>query len=247
MIDRPVTGSLPACASTDTDSPSGIYVKSDEQPVTESVTARASDTEEPLVMTMSTVTMALSELRTSGCDDTDTGDIPVYKEYSILERRRPVEVLPDVNIQVVKSDSQWNSKDCCFGMCNEADSIDRSGICLCWDFLCWSVWGYRVSCLAAIVINDQSHGIDIYSDKRRVCTSGLGLAGGPMTPGDNVYSATLREDNDTDKHDELTGLTGCGVYSSTNRQRAIGGGGPVAEWAITRSGLQSEHSGLVDQ
>ena len=65
MINRPVTGSLPACAGTDTDSPSGIYVKSDKQPVTESVTARASDTEEPLVMTVSTVTMALSELRRS--------------------------------------------------------------------------------------------------------------------------------------------------------------------------------------
>ena len=162
-----------------------------------------------------------------------------------------MKVLPDVNIQVVKSDSQWNSKDCCFGMCNEADSIDRSGICLCWDFLCWLVWGYRVSCLAAIVINDQSHGIDIYSDERRVCTSGLGLAGGPMTPGDNVYSATLGEDKDTDRHDELTGLTGCGVYYSTNRQRAIGDR-PVAEWAMTRSGQQSdfpchEHSGLVDR
>ena len=113
------------------------------------------------------------------------------------------------------------------------------------------MWGYRVSCLAAIVINDQSHGIDIYSDDRRVCTSGLGLAGGPMTPGDNVYSATLGEDKDTDRHDELTGLTGCGVYSSTNRQRAIGDR-PVAEWAMTLSGLQSdfpchEHSGLVDR
>ena len=67
MIDRPVTGSLPACAGTDTDSPSGIYEKNDKQPVTESVTARASDTEEPLVMTVSAVIMALSELGTSVC------------------------------------------------------------------------------------------------------------------------------------------------------------------------------------
>ena len=116
-------------------------------------------------------------------------------------------------------------------MCNKAGSVDRSGICLCWDFLCWLVWGYRVSCLAAIVFNDQSHGIDIYSDERRVCTSGLGLAGGPMTPGDNVYSATLGEDKDTDRHDELTGLTGCGVYSSTNRQR------PIGNWGQTGYGV----------
>ena len=186
MIDRPVTGSLPVCAGTDTDSPSGIYEKNDKQPVTESVTARASDTEEPLVMTVSTVIMALSELRTSVCDDTDIGDIPVYNEYSIPDRRRPVKVLPDVNTQVVKSDNHWNSRDCCFGMCNKADSVDRSGICLCWDFLRWLVWGYRVSCLTAIVIKDRSHGIDLYTDGRRVCTSGLGLVGDPMTPSDVI-------------------------------------------------------------
>ena len=111
MIDRPVTGSLPACAGTDTDSPSGIYEINNKQPVTESVTARTSDTEEPLVMTVSTVMMALSELRTSMCDDTDTGDIPIYNEYIIPDRRRPVKVLPDVNTQVVKSDSHWNSRE----------------------------------------------------------------------------------------------------------------------------------------
>ena len=60
---------------------------------------------EPLVMTVSTVVMALSELRTSVCDDTDTGDIPVYNECSIPDRWRPVKVLPDVNIQVDKGDS----------------------------------------------------------------------------------------------------------------------------------------------
>ena len=117
MIDRPVMGSLPACAGT--------------------------DTEEPLVMTVSSV-----------CEDTDTGDIPVYNENSIPDQRRPVKVLPDVNTQVVKSDSHWNSRDCCFGMCDKADSVNRSGICLCWDFLHWAVWGYRVSCLTAIVIKD---------------------------------------------------------------------------------------------
>ena len=202
-------------------------------------------------MMVSTVTMALSLSSVCVCDETDTGDIPVYNEYIIPDRRRPVKVLPDVNTQVVKSDSQWNSRDCCFGMCNKADSVDRSGICLCWDFLCWLVWGYRVSCLAAIVINDQSHGIDLYSDERRVCASGLGLVGGPMTPGDNVYTATLGEDKDTDRHDELTGLTRCGVYSSTNRQREIADR-LVTEWAMTRCRMQSdfpchEHSGLVDR
>ena len=70
-------------------------------------------------MMVSIVTMALSKLSTSVCDHTDTGDIPVYNEYSIPDRRRPVKVLPDVNTQVVKSDNNWNSRDCCFGMCNK--------------------------------------------------------------------------------------------------------------------------------
>ena len=186
MINRPVTGSLLTCAGTNTDSPSGIYENNDKQPVTESLTARESDTEEPLVMTVSTVTMALSELSTSVCDDTDTGDIPVYNEYSIPDRRRPVKVLPDVNTQVVKSDNNWNSRDCCFGMCNKTDSVDRSGICLRWDFLRWLVWGYRASCLTAIVIKDGSHGIDLYTEESGVYTSGLGLLGDPMTPSDVI-------------------------------------------------------------
>ena len=68
-------------------------------------------------MTVSTVIMALSELRTSVCDDTDTGDIPVYNEYSIPDQQRPVKVLPDVNTQVVKSDSHWNSKGTVVSVC----------------------------------------------------------------------------------------------------------------------------------
>ena len=110
MINRPVASSLLACAGAGTDSPSGMCGQANKQPVTESLTARASDTEEPLVRTVSTVIMALSELSTSVCDDTDTGDIPVCDEYSIPDRRRPVIVLPyiNVNTQVVKSDSGWN-------------------------------------------------------------------------------------------------------------------------------------------
>ena len=73
----PVMRSATAWAGSDTDNPSGIYVKCDKQPVgilvdNESITARASDTEEPLVMMVSTVTMELSELRTSVCGETDT-------------------------------------------------------------------------------------------------------------------------------------------------------------------------------
>ena len=48
------------------------------------------------------------------------------------------------------------------------------------------MWGYRVSCLTAIAIKDRSHGIDLYTNGRRVCTSGLRLVGDPMTPSDVI-------------------------------------------------------------
>ena len=124
LFGRPVTESATAWAGSDTDNPSGEHVKCCKQPVTESVTARASDTEEPLVMKVSTVTMELSELRTSVCGETDTSDIPVYNECFIPECRRPVKVSPDANTQVVISDNQWNSRDCCFGVCKKADSVN---------------------------------------------------------------------------------------------------------------------------
>ena len=83
----------------------------------------------------------------------------------------------------------------CFGVCKKTESINRSGIGLCWDCLCWLVWGYRVSCLAAIVIKDRSHGIDLYTEERRVCTSGLGLVGDPMMPCDAIPVYTMMNDN----------------------------------------------------
>ena len=43
-----------------------------------------------------------------------------------------------------------------------------------------------MSCLAAIVIKDRSHGIYLYTDECCVCTSGLGLVGDPMTPSDVI-------------------------------------------------------------
>ena len=138
LFDRPVTESATAWAGSETDSISEEHVKCCKQPVTESVTARVPDTEEPLVMRVSTVTMELSELRTSACSETDTSDIPVYKECVIPERRRPVKVSTDANTQVVISDSQWNSRDCCFGVCKKADSVRvrvrvrRGAICCRW-------------------------------------------------------------------------------------------------------------------
>ena len=57
------------------------------------------------------------------------------------------------------------------------------------------MWGYRVSCLAAIVIKDRSHGIDLYTEERRVCTSRLGLVGDPMTPCDVIRVYAMMNGN----------------------------------------------------
>ena len=176
LFDRPVTELATAWAGIETDSLSEEHVKCCEQPVTESMTARVPDTEEPLVMRVSTITMELSELGTSACNETDISDIPASKECVIPERQRPVKVSTNANTQVVISDNQWSGRDYCFGVCKKVDSVNRSGIGLCWDCLCWLVWGYRVSCLAAIVIKDRSHGIDLYTEERRVCT---GVSGRP--------------------------------------------------------------------
>ena len=120
LFDRAVTESATAWAGSETDSLSEEHVRCCKQPVTESITARVPDTEEPLVMRVSTVTMELSGLGTSACSETDISDIPVYKECVIPERRRPVKVSTDANTQVVISDYQWNSRDYCFGVCKKA-------------------------------------------------------------------------------------------------------------------------------
>ena len=189
FFGQPITNLMTAWVGSDTDHPSGEHLKFSNRPVTESVTAWETDTEEPLVMNVSTVTIAtieLSELRTRVLGETDTSDIPVYKECCTPECRNPVKVSPDAHAQLVISDIQWNSRDCCFGVCKKADSVNRSGTGSCGDCICWLVWAYHVSCLAAIVIKDRLHGIDLYTEKRRVCTSRPGLVGDPMTPCDTI-------------------------------------------------------------
>ena len=62
------------------------------------------------------------------------------------------------------------------------------------------MWGYHVSCLVTIVIKDRSYGIDLYTEERRVYTSGLGLVGNPMMTGTD---ANLLGDEHADAVKEL--------------------------------------------
>ena len=152
-------------------------------------------TEELLVMNVSRVTIELSELRARVLSKTDMRDIPVYKENCTPRHRQPEKVLPSAHVQVLRSDNQWNSRDYCFGVCKKADSVNRSGTGSCWNCLCWIVWGNRVSCLAAIVIKDRLHGIDLFTEDRRVCTNRPGLGGNPITLCDIIRVYTKMNEN----------------------------------------------------
>ena len=120
LFDRPVTESATAGAGIKTDSFSVEHAKCCEIPVTELITVRVSDTEEPLIMRVSTITTELPE---------------IGKECVIPEHRRPVKLSADADTQVVISDYQQSVQDYCFGVCEKTDSIDRSGIGWCWDCL----------------------------------------------------------------------------------------------------------------
>ena len=76
VFDRPVTESVTAWAGSDTDHPSGEHLKFSNRPVTESVTAREADTEEPLVINVSTVTISGSDKDISSDKDSKVFDQP---------------------------------------------------------------------------------------------------------------------------------------------------------------------------
>ena len=172
QVDQPVTELATAGAGIESDSFSVEHVKYGEISVTKLIPVRVLDTEEPLIMRVSTITSELSEVDTSAYSETDINDIPVIKECVSPERRRPEQLSAHAYTQLVMSDYRQGVTDYCFGVCERTDSINRSGIGWCWDCLGRLLWGYRVSCLVTIVIKDRSYGIDLYTEKRRVYTSG---------------------------------------------------------------------------
>ena len=150
-------------AESDTDYPSiipvdlncGEYSECFDRPVTESVMARAADTEVILVMNVSTVATEQSELRTLVLCKTDKQSIPVNGAELTPERQRPENILPGALRQVKMRNNQWNYVNYCFGMCGKADSNNRPETCSSWNCCCLIIWDYRVSCLAAIVIEGR--------------------------------------------------------------------------------------------
>ena len=133
----------------------GEYSERFDRPVTESVTPWAADTEDILVMNVSTVATEQSELREMVLCETDKRGIPVNREELTPERRRPENISPGALQQVKMRNNQWICVDYCFGVCGKADSVNQPETCSCWNCCCLIIWGYRVSCLAAIVIEGR--------------------------------------------------------------------------------------------
>ena len=75
------------------------------------MTARAADTEEILVMNVSTVATEKSEVRTMVSGETDKRGIPVYSVECTPESRRP-------------ENNQRNCVNYCCSVCGKANSVN---------------------------------------------------------------------------------------------------------------------------
>ena len=64
------------------------YAKCGEIPVTKLIPVGVLDTDEHLVLRVSTITAELSGVETSSYSETDINDSPVVQEYVCPERRR---------------------------------------------------------------------------------------------------------------------------------------------------------------
>ena len=114
---------MTARAGSDTDFPNGEHSEFVDRPVTESVTARAADTEEILVMNVSTVATEESELREVVLNETDKRGIPVYSVECTTERRRPENISAGALQHAEMSNNQRNCVDYCCGVCGKGDSV----------------------------------------------------------------------------------------------------------------------------
>ena len=164
QIDRPFTKLTTAGDGIKNDSLSVDYVKCGEIPVTKLIPVGVLDTEEQLVMRVSTITSELSAVETSSYSGTDINDIHVIEECVRAERRRREQLCAYANTQLLMNNYQRGVTDCCFGVCGMTDSLNRSEIGWYWNCVDWLLWGYRVSCLVTIVIKDRSYGIDLYTE-----------------------------------------------------------------------------------
>ena len=127
--------------------------------------------DEHLVMRVSTITADVSGLVTILYSDTDIDDSTVVQDYVWPERQRRDDLLAYVDTQLLVKNCRRKMTVCCFGLCGMTYRLNRLELGWCWDCVDRLVWGYRVSCLMAIVTNNRSLGIDLFTEKRRVYAS----------------------------------------------------------------------------
>ena len=103
------------------------HVKCGEIPVTKLIPVGVLDTEEQLVMRVSTITSELSEVETGAYSETDINDSPVIKECVCPERRRREELSAYADTQLIMNNYRRGITDCCFGVCGMTDSLKPIG------------------------------------------------------------------------------------------------------------------------
>ena len=105
-INRPFTKLTTAGAGIEIDSLGVDYAKCGEIPVTKLIPVGVLDTDEHLVMRVSTITAEVSGLETSSYSDTDINDSPVVQEYVCPERRRRDDLSAHVDAQLLVKNYQ---------------------------------------------------------------------------------------------------------------------------------------------
>ena len=128
----------------------------------------------------------LSVVEPSSSSDVDVNDSPVVQDYMCPERSRRNDVSAWVDTQLLVKNFQRKMTICCFGLCGLTDRFNGPELRWCWDCVDRLVWGYRVSCLMAIVNANRSLLIDLFTEESRVYASGLGLLGDPVRPYDVI-------------------------------------------------------------
>ena len=151
------------------------YAKCDDIPVTKMIPVGVLDTDEHLVMRVSTITAEVSGLETSSHSNDAMNDSPGIQECACPERRRRDELSAHVDIQLLVDNNQRSMTVCCFGLCGITDRLSRPELDWCWDCVDRLVWGYCVSCVVTIVTKTRSLGIDLFTEGRCVYASTLGL------------------------------------------------------------------------
>ena len=126
QIDRPFTILTTAGDGIQNDSLSVDYVKCGKIPVTKLIPVGVLDTEEQLIMRVSTITSELSAVGTSSHSETYINDSPVIKECVSAERRKREQLSAYANTQLVMNSYRRCVMDCCFGVCGMTDSLNRS-------------------------------------------------------------------------------------------------------------------------